>query len=271
MIAMVTDSTACMTKAEAEALGVVYVNMEYQVDGVSYTDDFIYDNAHKDSVTFDMVPATTSKVPPTAFISTFTTLLNAGYEVLCLPISSRLSGTYNNALASAQYLGGDRIKVVDTKTTAGGLLLMIRRAREWINEGFPLSMVANKLELLRSRVQISFSVGSMVPIRLSGRLGLVRLSLGTVLNMRPILLCTDGAIVSNGMARGRQEQYRELIKTVPKTAKDIVVHYYKSKQAAEQLSAMLKKTHSNVYTIRKLCPTLGIHLGSDVVGIAWIE
>ena len=79
-------------------------------------------------------------------------------------------------------------------TTAGGLLLMVRAARRLIDVGFSLEETARKIEAMRDAVNIRFSVGDMTPLRRSGRLGPVRQSVGTILNIRPILTCRKGSV-----------------------------------------------------------------------------
>ncbi len=51
-----------------------------------------------------------------------------------------------------------------------------------------------------------------------GRLGPVRQSVCTVLNVRPLLTCREGAVVSCGMVRGHNEQMRALDQAVPENA-----------------------------------------------------
>ena len=141
----------------------------------------------------------------------YTHLRRSGYEILCLTISSRLSGTYANAVLAAKELGGSHIEVVDSLTTCSGLYLLIREARMRIRGGAKLSAVARELNELRKRVRMCFSVDDMAPLRRSGRLGNVRMSISTVLNIKPILELRDGAIVSSSLARGRVEQTLSLI------------------------------------------------------------
>lgn len=65
---------------------------------------------------------------------------------------------------------------------------------------------------MRHRVQITFSVDDMEPLRRSGRLGSVKLSVSTILNIRPMLRCENGSIQSYAVVRGQNEQLRALIK-----------------------------------------------------------
>lgn len=206
MIAIVTDSTAYITREDARALGVVVVPMTYSIGGHQlYTESYIGENGMFESLLKKNPPGQrTSQATMSAFMSTFEELRSAGHQVLCLTISSRLSGTYSNAAIAARELGGADISVVDSRTTAGGLFLMARAARRMIDEGMTLDQVTQRLKALRDKVKVIFSVEDMGPLRRSGRLGVVRLSVSTILNIKPILKCADGSVVSCGIARGRQ-------------------------------------------------------------------
>ena len=99
MIVIATDSSACMTKTGAHELGVIYVPMTYTLCGKTYTESFIGTNG-------DFIPLIESEPNPHTsqpavgrYLRTFKALRKAGFEGLCLTISSRLSGTFSNASA----------------------------------------------------------------------------------------------------------------------------------------------------------------------------
>ena len=87
--------------------------------------------------------------------------------MLCLSISSRLSGAYFRELSCAREYAGS-VRVVDTLTTAGGLYLLVRAARDLLDAGYSLEETACMVEQLRPAVQTRFSVGDMEPLRRSG-------------------------------------------------------------------------------------------------------
>ena len=70
---------------------------------------------------------------------------------------------------------------------AGGTYLLIQKAAESIRQERSMEEIIDRLMKLRERIGIVFSVSDMGPLRRSGRLGIVRQSVGTVLNIRPIL------------------------------------------------------------------------------------
>ena len=271
MITIVTDSSSYLTQAEAAALGVVMVPMSYSIGRVVYPEAFV-DRERRFEHILDGAPATlhTSQATLNAFLAAFDAIKKRGDEVLCLTISSRLSGTYGNALVAARDLGGEGIAVIDSRSTAAGLYLLIRAARRLIQEGLPLDEVVRHVAEMRDRVRLTFSVDDIGPLRRSGRLGGIKLSVSTILNIHPMLRCQDGAIIATGVTRGRHEQQRQLIYSVPEDVKDVVVQHYR---AESQLTAVIRQLQAagKTVTVRGIGPVLAVHLGKGCIGVAWIE
>lgn len=272
MIAIVTDSTAYLTHEEATQLGVVVVPMSYSFsigqivnEGCIESDDLAERQVaeHIDSVH-------TSQATLSAFINTFRMLRHAGYEILCLTMSSRLSGTYANAVLAARDVGNQHIEVVDSLTTCAGLYLLICEARACICGGNKLSAVAKYMGMLRHRVRICFSVDDMAPLRRSGRLGNVRMSVSTVLNIKPMLEIREGAVVSTGLARGKIDQANKLCQFCKDAAGPLAIDSFLAEEAAAQLSVKLAHEARSIER-RRVGPVLGAHLGRGCVGVAFIE
>ena len=182
MIAIVTDSSAHLYRAEAERLGVTIVPMSYSLPGQpAFNESYMDDNGDFERVISQNIGLLrTSQATFSAFMSVFNDLVDSGAQVLCLTISSRLSGTYGNARMSAKETDPENIAVVDSLTTSGGLYLMILEARRMANQGMGLHEIARELRSLRSRVRTTFTVDDITPLRRSGRLGSVRMSISTI-------------------------------------------------------------------------------------------
>ncbi len=271
MIVIATDSSACLTKRNAHDLGVIYVPMTYTLCGKTYTESFIGANG-------DFVPLLEAEPNPHTsqpaigrYFRTFKALRKAGFEVLCLTISSRLSGTFSNATACAHDLGDDGIRVVDTRTTAIGLAFLVREARRLIEAGATLDEAAGAIAAMRGRVKTVFSVSDMAPLRRSGRLGPVRQSVSAILNIRPLLTCRDGAVVACGITHGPNDQLRQLARAVPENALEVAVQYIAESESARDLAGMICDRRGGEVMMRKLGPVLGIHLGLTVLGVMWFE
>jgi len=272
MIAIVTDSTSYITREEAAALGIRIVPMSYTVAGRLYHENYSDRNGSFEKLISHSGSCSTAQASVAAFTSVFAELVRNNYEVLCLVISSKLSGTYSSASIAAREVDREKIVVVDSLSTAGGLYLLAKRAWAYAKEGHTLFQTAALVESLRSRTGIVFSVDDMENLRKSGRLGIVRQSVGTVLNIRPILLCEDGGIIASGTARGKYNQINELVKRVPASADALIVHYLVNPDKAQLIICELRRRFPDTeIKLMRLGPVLGIHLGVDTVGVSWLE
>ncbi len=272
MIAIVTDSSAHLYREEAEALGVTVVPMTYSLSGQqTFHEGYMDDNGdYEHLVDANMEKLRTSQASYSSFMGEFMELLEAGADILCLTISSRLSGTFGNALTAARDLAPERIQVVDSMTTSGGLYQMVREARRLLDEGMTLSETVAALNAMKDSVRIIFTVDDIAPLRRSGRLGGVRLSISTILNIRPVLQCVEGSIISTGLVRGRTEQLKVLSESLPKEPCDCLVEGF---LAEEQMTLLKAKVEARGHRaeLRSIGPVLGIHLGRGCLGISWIE
>ena len=205
-----------------------------------------------------------------SFFNTFRWLRRADYEILCITISSKLSGTYNNAVQAARRMQGHHIQVVDSLCACSGLYLLIREASRMIGEGSGLSSTARQILRLRERVRTCFSVDDLAPLRRGGRLGAVRTGVSAMLNIKPILELRDGAVVHTGISRGKIDQCNKLVAFCEGASGRIAVESFLGDDAAARLSIKLAREDREVER-RRVGPVLGAHLGRGCVGVTYIE
>lgn len=268
MIRVVSDSSISISKADSISKGITVIPMSYTVNGSIMHELYSDTNGRFEEVLKSSYKCTTSQPSPSAFLSTFEELTRSGDEVLCLVISSRLSGTFSSALNAARESSG-KVRVVDTRSTLGCMHILADRASELIKEGKDMETVAKTLEEERDKVCLAFSVESMDALRRSGRIGFVRQSIGTILNLRPVLLCENGTIVSKELAKGKIEQIKMLCAQVPADAKRIIIHYLGNSNVDALITALNEKFPN---TPKMLCgagPVIAINIGIPSIGVAW--
>jgi DegV family protein with EDD domain len=269
IITIVTDSSAYFKKDKAAELGVQVIPLTYTVDEWKYNESFGDCNGDFEVLLRGNAKFTTSQPNPAAFLSCFEEASANGSSVLCITISSRLSGAYSTAYMAAKQTGNKNIAVFDSHLTAGGLYLLIKQARRLIDKGFSLPEIMQKLPDIREKISIAFSVDDMAPLRNSGRIGFVRMSVGTILNVKPILLCKDGAVVSDSVARGNTELIKKLVQKIPKNAVEAVINYIGENREVAVLYHAIKSAYPNIeLKLQKVGPVLGIHLGLRVMAIS---
>lgn len=284
MIAIVTDTTAYLTKKEAHDLNVHVVPMNYAIAGRIFQETYADSNGDYQKYLINC-KCTTSQPSPSAFMSTFAELRRQNYHILCIVMSSRLSGAYSSAVTAAREIDNNFIRVVDSRTIAGGMKFLILRAKELIEEAGvtkinaltanneqenSLENIALTLERERDNIAIGFTVESLAPLRNSGRIGFIRQSIGTILNTRPIFLCADGAVVSHDYSKGSRRQIQKLVGMIPQDAKKIIIHYIGNEAVAAALKSEICTRFADIQPeIMPIGPVLGIHLGIPAFGVAW--
>ena len=272
MLAIVTDSTAALTEKEARTLGVRIVPMPYALDGVRQLEAPSGQNGVYGPRISAARLRSTEPPSPASYLSTFDELTRRGFEVLCITISSRLSGAYRSARQAQKECASGSVLVFDSQTTAAGMEFLIRRARNLANTGATLAQIGEQLEASRDQQGIAFSVQDMEALRRSGRLGLIRQSVGTILNRRPILTLAGGAIVSQGTARGTQSQAEVLVDQLPRTGvrEAVLVCFGGSTENVGTLVRTIRARFPSLpVRVKDGGPILSIHLGVGTVAVAW--
>jgi DegV family protein with EDD domain len=271
VIKIMTDSTVYLRRAEAEEMNIKIIPIIYTLKGVrSYeyysdtTDGFEKYLASGEKIT-------TSQPGPAVFADAFREELRMGNEILCITLSSRLSGIYNSALTAAREVRSPNIYVFDSRLTAGGLYLLINEARKLADSGVNIKDIMFTLPKIRDKITTYFSVSDMTPLRESGRIGFVRMSVGTILNIKPILFCRDGVVVHDSTVHGTNETIRKLIEKMPSGAKGAVINYISNNSTASNLYNIMKSNNPALpVRLSRLGPVLTAHLGLQVLAVSYI-
>ncbi len=272
MISIVTDSTSCLPCSAQAQMGALVVPIGYTVAGRSFQESYLDLNGEFEGlIAGNPGHCSTSHTSVAVFSDTFRALTQAGNEVLCLVISSRLSGTYSSASIAVRDTAPGKVAVVDSLTTAGGLALLLKEAKALSDTGASLPDVAAGVAEKRKDVGIAFTVDDMGALRESGRLGTVRQSVSAILNVRPILTLKDGVISSQGSARGRAQALRALLAQIPRHAKAVIVEHHGLRNDPSELLRMVRESFPGAEaTLGGIGPSLRIHLGAGLLGAAWI-
>ena len=271
MLALVTDSTCGLTREEAHALGVRVLPMTYVTDLARHSEGFVGENGDYAQLLAKSSHVTTEAVRTSAFERVFRERLAAGDDVLCLTISSRLSGTHRSAEEAAEAVGSERVAVVDSWHTAGALEFMLRRARALADAGHTLSEVASELVEGRAGTQIVFSVPDMGALKRSGRLGAIRRAVATKLNRYPVMALAEGGITKLADGRGARGMAAAMVEHVPEGASELLVSHFgpRGVEAREVLLAARDRFPGAHVRVKDGGPVLAEHLGLGAVGLSW--
>lgn len=163
----------------------------------------IYERYAKDKV----LPLDSCGEVPRKFTDFFTPLVEAGYEVVFLSISSGLSGTYQNAVIAAQDLPG--VYPVDSLQLTTGMGEMVLAACEMRDEGKDAASIAQAMQDLIGRVNVSFVIDTLEYMWKGGRCTGVTAFGANLLNLKPCIEMRNGKLEVCKKYRGNIEKVYE--------------------------------------------------------------
>ena len=148
---------------------------------------------------------TTSQASPGAFVEVFEKALEENYEILGIFISTKFSGTCESARMAKDMVGSDKIHIIDSQTACLGACLLILEAAKLVNKGYNIIEIVEKLEEMKHKVSIYAGVDTLKYLEKGGRLSKGAATVGTLLNIKPILRVKNSNIESIDKVRGKNK------------------------------------------------------------------
>jgi DegV family protein with EDD domain len=206
----------------------------------------------------------------------FAPLVEAGDDILCISISSQLSGTMNAARAGAQRFPAAQVEIYDSQTVAGGLGMMVLHARALAQAGASRAEIVDSLDRWRKTERLYACLPDLSHLVRTGRIGKARAALGTLMKIVPVLCLKDGQVAAEAQVRtfGRaQETMLDLILKAapePAAARFLVMHT-NAPHLAEVAAARLRDRLGGIVPLQleiwEAGPVIATHGGPGAVGI----
>ncbi|HTU39866.1 MAG TPA: DegV family protein [Acidimicrobiales bacterium] len=215
----------------------------------------------------------TAAPPPGEFGAAFDQAADEGADaVLCLTISSKVSGTYASALLAAESFTRVPVKVVDTFSLTMGQGLLVIAAAEDAAAGRGLDAVAAATADRSGRTRIYGVIGGLEHLQRGGRIGGARALVGSLLNIKPVIQLKDGEVAEESKQRTRA---RALAYMVDKVKADAPLERIAvADGACDDMPAVLASlgdiaTEHPLLSV-ELGPVVGTHAGPNTVGVCYI-
>jgi len=230
----------------------------------------------------------TSQPSPKDFLNAYKKQLESFEEILCITITSKLSGTYNSAVQGVKFLPADqqkRIFIVDSLNASPGEGLLVLKAVDLIEQEKEIRDIKKELEELVPRVNVFVMFKNPKYIEASGRISPLIATLlrqAIKLGIRPLLTFKDGLLVSAGAKFGAKDIPTALFKTFQKEVKKkkqegenirIIITHAGDLEGANRLKRMIEEEFGNakVAAINIIDDILGVLTGPDTLILGWCE
>jgi len=279
---IITDSCCDFTEELYHKHNVVSVPLTVLYNGENHTNfsDPAAVKAFYD-VLREGVTATTAAANPEGWAQAMTRVLEKGEDVLVLAFSSALSTTCQSAMIAAAELREkypDRtIRVVDTLCAALGQGLLVWHACRKRDEGMGLNELAQWVEDNKLHVCHWVTVDDLTHLKRGGRISATTAMVGTMLNIKPIIIMDDTGHLSNvGKIRGRKAAIEHLVQKMVETKGDydnetVFIGHGDCPEDAAILEKLVKERCGvkHVHT-GYVGPVIGAHTGPGVLVVFFL-
>lgn len=213
-IQIVIDSTTDLPAQAAEQVKIVPLTIHFgeqqYVSGVDIDARSFYEKL----VESDVLP-TTSQPTPAAFADAFQAAVEAGDEVVCITISSKLSGTFQSASIAAMDFPG-KVFVVDSRTVTLGCGILTQYALDLAKQDISARELAERVEKKREKVRLLALLDTLEYLKKGGRISATVAFAGGLLNIKPVICVAEGEVKLLGKARGFRQGSNQLMQQIEK-------------------------------------------------------
>ena len=269
MLQIVADSSCDLTEELIKKHNIHIVPLVVNIDGQIYREkvDITPQEFYKKMAQSSQLPKT-SQPPPAAFSDMFKELAKSG-PILCITISSGLSGTYQSACMGKELSGADVI-VFDSLAGSLGHGLQVLKAAELAESGQSLNAILGELEKYRKDMKILVLLNTLDNIVRGGRLSKIQGILGKLLDIRVLLRNNpEGKVVVQSKVRGRNKFISMVLQEIAKlrpnmTSTDVGITHFANPVDAEFIKReLLEKLHVRKVLINDMGIIMATYAGNN--------
>lgn len=272
---IITDSTAHFTDPTLpERLGVTIVPQAIEFGHQTYQEgvDISSEEFFRRLPHYATLP---TMHPPLVdvFRDLYSEKLKQNKQILSIHISSKMSKTVAMARQAAdEFLGGNKIVVIDSLTTSIGLGLLVEAAAEADERNAPLDEIVRIVRGMITHMYAVFFVENLDYLERNGRLSKSQAVLGTMLGIKPFLTIEDGEIIPMEKVRTREKAIDKLVEFVSEFSNiERVAIMQSGQQPTEDTRLLLERLEQTFpgqyFPVMTYGPGLACQIGPDSLGI----
>lgn len=279
MVKILIDSGCDVEEAQAKEMDVTVLPISVRFGNEEYLDGFTlsHEQFFEKLIESSDLPQT-SQINQFAFEEKFSELTADGSEVVCITLSSRLSGTHANAVKAAKKFAG-KVFVVDSLNACIGERVLLEYAVRLVGKGeLTAAQVAEELDAKKGKIQLLAVLDTLKYLRKGGRISSVAAVAGEVLSIKPVISVVGGEVKLVGKAMGSKKSNNLLNQLVQKCGginfgMPYLLGYsglsdaFLKKYVADSESLWKGKIENIPYYL--IGSTIGTHVGPGAIAVAF--
>lgn len=282
---IITCSSTCdLTPYYLRQHNMYYVSFYYYINDERFYDDF-YKEHTVDNFYSTIKNATvkTSQPDPEQYCELWCKLIDQGYDILHIELSSGISGAVNSARIAKSIIDEEntnaKIYVVDSLTACGGYGLLLDKLYEYKKNHNEIDDVYKYAEDIKKKIKVVFLVENLDQLIKGGRISKVKGSIGKLLNIVPILhVESNGKLESVKNARGLNNAMDDIVNIIEDDIdinNKIFINNSNCYDSAKSMFIKLKNRYENSNlseeNIYNVGTVIGAHTGSGAIVVSYIS
>jgi DegV family protein with EDD domain len=279
MIKILVDTASDIELDEAKTLGIDLIPMQIRFGNEEYLDGFNLTHAQffEKLIESDELPQT-SQINEYRFDEKYKELTSDGSQLIVITISSKLSGTYSNAVKASQNYNG-KVFVIDSLNACIGERILCQYAINLVKEGaLTAKQITAKLNESKSKIQVLAVLDTLQYLKKGGRISSLTAITGELLSIKPVVSIINGEVKMVGKAIGSKKGNNLLNQLVEKCGginfkMPFAVAYsglssdYLQKYLRD--SSALWKDKTDTIPTYLIGSTIGTHVGPNAIAVAF--
>jgi DegV family protein with EDD domain len=272
LVAVVTDSTACIPAQLAQAWGIHVVQQQLRV-GDQFDDEARVPGAVILHALRERIAVSTAAPDPAAFFWTYQQAAAQGASaILSVHVSGQLSRTCDAAREAAAK-SPVPVHVLDSGTLGMSLGYAALSAARTAQAGADLRQVLGVAATRISRSSELLHVDTLEYLRRGGRIGPTAHLVGTALSVKPLLTLRDGHVAALDRSIGAERALRKLVDRAASTAGDNRIDLAIEHVAGDgRVDGLVRKLRERLPNVREalrveVSSIVAAHIGPGAIGI----
>ncbi|MBC8505447.1 MAG: DegV family protein [Anaerolineales bacterium] len=215
----------------------------------------------------------TSQPTPQQFVDFYRQIAEPGDSILSIHVTSKLSGTYASAEIAARDLEGEyNVFPVDSAAGSAAQGFMAKEARQMERAGSPIEAILDRLKSISKYIEVILTLDTLDYARMSGRVGTMQAAMASLLNVKPIVMLSDGFLEMSDKVRTRSKSLEQVINLIKDRIGDglanVAVVHARDPKAGEALMKKVRNVlNCNSLILTELSIGIAANLGPGTVGI----
>lgn len=217
----------------------------------------------------------TSQPSPQAFLDLFLDAKEKGDEMICILLSSELSGTFQSAILAKNMADYDKIYLIDSRSATYVIKIMADYALSLVESGLSAAEIAARTDSLKSRVKVLAVLDTLEYLYRGGRISRATAAIGEMAHIKPLITLTEeGKIAVPGKGIGKNRAISACLSLLQKQNLDdsfpVYSIYSFGTENCEKFECRLRENGISVTSRLQIGPTIGTHIGPQAFGIVYV-